>query len=75
MKGAKALDGRRVRLTRDITTKGGTRFAAGEIVTFKRAGVVRCALEADDGRRVAGNLSREDFIVLEEPVAPAGRAT
>ena len=64
MKGAKALHGRKVMLTRDFRTKGGTELKAREIVTFKKLGVVRCCFEAEDGRRVEGNFSREDFILL-----------
>ncbi len=69
MKGMKILDGARVRLCADLATKGGTTFQMGEIVTFKRAGVVRGMFRADDGRIIYGNFGRHQFEVLDKDVA------
>lgn len=62
MRGAKDLDGKRVRILADCTTKCGSKFKAGEEGTFTKSGVVRCIFETDDGRRVnVGMWSVSDF--------------
>jgi hypothetical protein len=64
MKDAKELDGKRVYLMIDATTRGGTVFKAGDVGVFRKQGVVRCMFTTDDGRQLeAGKLSRLDFII------------
>jgi len=65
MKGAKQLDGKRVRLLVPITTKGGEKFDVGTLGTFCKEGVVRCSFEADDGRTVlVSHRSPLDFEIV-----------
>ena len=66
MRGAKKLDGKRVRILVDATTKGGTFFRRGDEGIFTRRGVVRCAFETDDGRTIqVGDWSPADFEVVD----------
>lgn len=67
MRGAKAIDGRRVRLLVEVTARSGTSIQAGEVVTFHKLGVVRCMIEADDGRCIYVRwLRREDVVLVED---------
>jgi hypothetical protein len=72
MKGAKQLDGKRVRLLVPITTKSGEKFDVGTLGTFCKEGVVRCSFEADDGRTVlVSHRSLLDFEIVDESFRPS----
>lgn len=61
MRGAKELDGKRVRILRDADTNR-SRFKHGDEGTFKKLGTVRCLFETDDGRKLdASHMDRKDF--------------
>jgi hypothetical protein len=73
MRGAKALDGKRVRILFDAKTKV-AEFTKGDVGTFTKCGVVRCTFETDDGRRLdVGKMQSSDFEVIEEPPCPMAR--
>lgn len=66
MKGAKALDGKRVRIMVRCETKGGAVFEPGEEGTFYKRGVVECSFKTDDGREIrVGHFSRKSFVLVE----------
>lgn len=64
--------GRRVALLRDIKTRNGNVFKAGEIMKCVGAGVrnlVLAVIDDDDPRGHIGALRREDVRVLDDPPA------
>lgn len=71
MRGAKAMDGKRVYLLVELTTRAGVVFLAGETGIFCKRGVVRCSFTTDDGRTVeVGHRHAEDFQVVAETPKP-----
>jgi hypothetical protein len=75
VRGAKALDGKRVRILFGCTTRGGDVFTKGEEGTFRKLGTVRCEFRTDDGRRLsADHMRAEDFRVVGAPVGEDAKA-
>lgn len=65
MRGAKQLDGKKVRLLFSCTTKAGTRYDVGTVGTFVKRGTVRCGFETDDGRSLdVSHRSLLDFEII-----------
>jgi hypothetical protein len=67
VRGAKKLDGKRVRILVDAQNMAGHKFKAGEEGAFTKCGVVACVFETDDGRRImVGSWSPDDFEIVDE---------
>jgi hypothetical protein len=63
MRGAKALDGKRVRLLRGCFRADGTEFRRGDLGTLEKLGVVHCIFRREsDGATIAvGKWKPESF--------------
>lgn len=66
MRGAKRLDGKRVRLTRTVSLRDGSVWPCDTEGVFRKLGVVRCVFERDGGGRLtASHMDARDFEVID----------